>query len=75
MRSPERVIELIDSMGDGVEPIAFVGLNLARDVIAGCYDQGAVLRLLLAGIVRKHPSPHIRDLAAEALHYVEANNG
>lgn len=76
MRTRERLIEVLDTVnsraaGDGPTII----LKLAVDILSGIDCRDLALRGL-AVITTQHQSPHIRELADEALHYLrEDANG
>jgi len=81
MRSRERLIDVLCSINRNAvgQPCAAM-MAVTADAIAGKHViTGNGMRAVLDRYSSVHPSPHIRELATEALHYLkqdmEAANG
>lgn len=70
MRSRERLIEVLRSVNRQAYMITSQILHDAAGRLAGERKGPVEVPDELARIARYHPSPHIRELAAEALHYL-----
>lgn len=76
MRSRERLIEVLKTVN---EPDGDTGgrivMRMIADMLQGV-DIKEILTLMVAGAAEFHPSPHIRELSLEAVHYLnEDANG
>jgi len=70
MRTRERLVEVLGTIGEAAGPAPYLMFNMAADVLSGDFTAEELLRLMLQRIDDRDPSPHIRELAAEALHYL-----
>lgn len=68
MRTKQRLIEVIETVNPKVHPEAWAMFRATiRHKVAGC----RACKLNIAYLITKTDSPHIRELATEALHYLE----
>ena len=74
MRSRERLIEVLRSVNPAIDWTTVEILHDAAKQLAG---EGFGPEMLFADLsltAKHHRSPHIRELAAEALHYLKGEN-
>lgn len=74
MRSRARLIEVMKTVNRNVYPEACDLLWTAHYCVANDTVPCPECARSMRGIMRAHSSPHIRELATEALHYLEGGD-